>query len=72
MNTVMLSLNRTTLNAEAERVARDKGFTSSDDIDAFRHALWQATLTQALGEGLAQDIGDWNEIIGDNDSESRN
>lgn len=56
-------LNLANARVEGDRIAREMGFTDEMQIDAFRHAVWQATLTQALGVALAHDVGDLNETV---------
>ncbi|MGK2914942.1 MAG: DUF6973 domain-containing protein [Porticoccaceae bacterium] len=62
MNTALLNLD--TAEAEGNRIAAQMGFTDFRQIDAFRHTVWQAAMTQAYGEAWAQGAGDLNEILG--------
>jgi len=71
-----LLLDPRTARQEGNRIAQQEGFTKQNEIDAFRHSVWQATLSQAFGDDLARRAGDLIElvrdIIGDNPPRDRN
>ena len=67
-----LLINPATARAEAARISSQYGFTDNEgtgsmEADAFRHAVWQATMssTDLVGETRAKILGDSNEILGD-------